>query len=95
LENPKDIWEANNSFLESRGYFPDRRLYAHGQGYDLVERPAIRYDGKMQFQAGMNIVVHPEGVNEKVWTLVCDNYLVNETGVGECLHKTPKGIIII
>ena len=33
--DPKEIWDANNEFLQKRGYLPERRLYAHGQGYDL------------------------------------------------------------
>lgn len=93
--NPKDIWNANNEFLEKRGYFPERRLYAHGMGYDMVERPLIRYDEPMKIRAGMNITVHPTATNETVWAGVTDNYLVTETGVGPCLHKTPKKILVV
>ncbi|MFC1869200.1 M24 family metallopeptidase [Thermodesulfobacteriota bacterium] len=92
---PKDIWDANNAFLEKHGYFPERRLYAHGQGYDLVERPAIRYDEPMEILPNMNITVHPFASNKKIWVTICDNYLVTETGDCECLHKTPKEIIVI
>jgi Xaa-Pro aminopeptidase len=94
-ENPKDIWEANNEFLQKRGYTLERRLYAHGQGYDLVERPLIRYDEPMIIQEGMNITIHPAATNATVWATVCDNYIVTEKGVSECLHKIPKEIIVI
>ena len=40
--DPKALLAANNEFLRSKGLPEERRLYAHGQGYDLVERPAIR-----------------------------------------------------
>ena len=93
--NPKDIWDANNEFLQKKGYLPEQRLYAHGQGYDLVERPLIRYDEPMKIQEGMNITIHPGATNATVWITVCDNYIVTERGVSECLHKTPKGIIIV
>ncbi len=93
--NLKDIWDANNEILQKKGYAPETRLYAHGQGYDLVERPAIRYDEPMVIKEGMNITVHPFVGNARVWAAVCDNYLVTETGVGPCLHKTPKEIIVI
>jgi Xaa-Pro aminopeptidase len=93
--DPKKVWDANNAFLEKKGYLPERRLYAHGQGYDLVERPLIRYDEPMQIQAGMNMTVHPTAVSETVWVGVADNYIVTETGVGPCLHKTPKEILVI
>ena len=93
--NPKDIWDANNEFLQKKGYFPEQRLYAHGQGYDLVERPLIRYDEPMKIQAGMNITVHPAATHSTVWATVCDNYMVTETGVSPCLHQTPKEIIVV
>ena len=93
--DPKDIWDAHNAFLEKKGYFPERRLYAHGQGYDLVERPLIRYDEPMKIRAGMNLTVHPTASNERVWAGVTDNYLVTEDGVSPCLHTTPKEIIVV
>lgn len=92
---PKDIWDANNEFLQKRGYFPERRLYAHGQGHDLIERPAIRYDETMKIQKGMNIAVHPVAVNNSVWAVITDNYLITDKGVSPCLHKTPKEIICV
>jgi len=93
--NPKDIWEAHNAFLQNRGYPPEGRLYAHGEGYDLVERPAVRYDEPMKIQVGMNLAVHPVGKSRNVWTTLCDNYLITESGVAPCLHKTPKNMIVL
>jgi Xaa-Pro aminopeptidase len=93
--NPKEIWDANNAFLQKKGSGPEGRLYAHGEGYELVERPAIRYDEPMKVQAGMNLAVHPVWKSTRVWTTLCDNYLVTESGVGPCLHKTPKDMIIL
>jgi Xaa-Pro aminopeptidase len=93
--NPKDISDANNEFLQKMGYFPEERLYAHGQGYDLVERPLIRHDEPMRIQAGMNFTIHPGATHSAVWATACDNYLVTETGVSPCLHQTPKEIIVV
>jgi Xaa-Pro aminopeptidase len=93
--NPKDIWDANNEFLKKNGSGPEGRLYAHGEGYELVERPAIRYDEPMKVQAGMNLAVHPVWKDKRVWITLCDNYMVTENGVSPCLHKTPKEIIIL
>jgi len=93
--NPKDIWDANNEFLQKKGYLPEQRLYAHGQGYDLVERPLIRYDEPMTIQEGMNVTIHPGAATATVWITVCDNYIVTEKGVGPCLHRTPKEIIVV
>jgi Xaa-Pro aminopeptidase len=93
--NPKDILQANNEFLGKRGYKPELRLYAHGQGYDLVERPFFLNDETMTIRAGMNIAVHPAAATEALWCAVCDNYIIGPDGPGECLHKTPKEIIIV
>ena len=93
--NPKEIWNAHNAFLTGRGLAPEGRLYAHGEGYDLVERPAIRYDETMSLRAGMNIAVHPGGKSRNVWTTMCNNYLIERDGVGPCLHRTPKEIIVL
>jgi len=91
----KEIWDANSAFLEKKGYLPERRLYAHGQGYDLVERPLIRYDEPMEIMEGMNLTVHPNAISKTVWAGVTDNYIVTKDGVGDCIHKTPKEIIVI
>ncbi|MCX8022538.1 MAG: M24 family metallopeptidase [Syntrophorhabdaceae bacterium] len=90
--DPKDIWDANNEFLLKHGLMAETRLYAHGQGYDLVERPAIRDDEPMKIKANMNLAVHPTIASERLWVSVCDNYLVTEEGVSPCLHKTEQTI---
>ena len=91
----KEVWDANNAFLEKKGYLPERRLYAHGQGYDLVERPLIRYDEPMKIMEGMNLTVHPNAVSTTVWAGVTDNYLVTKDGLTACIHKTPKEILVV
>jgi len=90
--DPKDLVAANNEFLRSKGFPEEKRLYAHGQGYDLVERPAIREDEPMKILANMNITVHPIAATKNVFTWICDNYIVTESGASECLHKTEKKI---
>lgn len=92
---PKDILDANNDFLTKKGYGTERRLYSHGQGYDLVERPFMLADETMKIQAGLNMTIHPAAYNDTVWAAVCDNYIVHEDGPGPCLHRTPKEIIVV
>ncbi len=93
--DPRDIWKANNEFLVGRGLPPESRLYAHGQGYDLVERPAIRDDELMKLKQNMNITVHPLIVTSKYWLSIWDNWLVRSDGPGERLHKTPQEIFSV
>jgi Xaa-Pro aminopeptidase len=92
--DPAEIWRVNNEFLMKKGQLPETRLFAHGQGYDLVERPAIRDDEPMKLQAQMNITVHPIIGSDRIWVWVCDNYLITESGV-EPLHKSTQEIFSI
>ena len=78
--------------MRSRQLPPELRLYCHGQGYDLVERPLVRSDETMTLAAGMNLAVHPGYEADALFAVVCDNYLVEANGVSECLHKTEKKI---
>ena len=87
---PKELWDANNAFLEKRGYNRETRLYAHGRGTTLVERPAIRDDEPMTIQAGMNITIHPFAISKDVWAPVTDNYLVTENGDCVWIHTFPE-----
>lgn len=93
--NAEELMKANNDFLLSRGYPKENRLYAHGQGYDLVERPSFQPGEKMKIKAGMNIAPHPVVAAKGATAIVCDNYIVGENGVGECLHAFPKEITIL
>jgi len=93
--DPVTIWDANNEFMRSIGYPEETRIYAHGQGYDLVERPSLDPYETMKIAAGMNIAVHPSVVSEKAFAFVCENYVVSESGEKECLHKTPQKVFVV
>jgi Xaa-Pro aminopeptidase len=93
--DPIDCLKANNEFLRDRGYPIETRIYAHGQGYDLVERPSFQPGEKMKIEAGMNIAIHPAVISDNGIGLLCDNYIVTETGASECIHKTPKEIFVV
>jgi Xaa-Pro aminopeptidase len=93
--HPLDLLKANNAFLRSKGLPEERRLYAHGQGYDLVERPSVQVGETMTLKATMNIAVHPVVATPKATAILCDNYIVTDTGVSECLHTFPKEITMV
>ena len=69
------------------------RLYAHSQGYDMVERPMIRADETMPLEENMNFAVHP-GYNtvDDVDRRSATTTWSRRNGVGDCLHKTEKKI---
>ena len=54
-----DIAAAHDDAMTARGLPPERRLYSHGQGYDMVERPLIRADEPVALAAGTCLAVHP------------------------------------
>jgi Xaa-Pro aminopeptidase len=91
----RDIAAAHDEHMRSRSFPPELRLYCHGQGYDLVERPLVRSDETMSLAAGMNLAVHPGYETDAMFAVICDNYLVEANGPSECLHKTEKKIFEI
>ncbi len=91
--DPKAIWDANNAFLVSRGQMPESRVFCHGQGLSLVERPCVRNDETMKLAANMNITVHPTVMSDRYWLSMWDNWLITDSGVSERLHKTPEEIL--
>jgi Xaa-Pro aminopeptidase len=89
----KDILEAHNAWMRGRGLPEEKRLYSHGQGYDMVERPLVRFDEPMKIMENMNMVVHPGMMTERLFMTNTDNYIIGREGPGECIHRTPKKII--
>ena len=89
----KEIWDQYNAFMRKNKRPEEARLYCHGQGYDLVERPLIRHDEPLPIEANTNIVVHPTYVHRGIMSWVCDNYLIGRDGPGERLHKFPEQIV--
>jgi Xaa-Pro aminopeptidase len=87
------VWEAYNAFMREHGRPEERRLHCHGQGYDLVERPLVRFDETMAIEADLNIVCHPTYVQDGTPSWVCDNVLIGPDGVAERLHAFPKEIV--
>jgi Xaa-Pro aminopeptidase len=87
-----DIAAAHDEYMQARGLPPELRLYAHSQGYDMVERPLIRCDETMTIEADMCLAVHPGYETPSIFAVICDNYLVGPAGIGACLHRTPKQI---
>ncbi len=88
------ILDDYNDFLRSKGYPEEKRLYAHGQGYDLVERPSCQIGETMNIEENMNIAIHPP-IQKNGTANICDNYIITKTGVSECLHKTPQEIYVV
>lgn len=86
------IAAAHDEWMRAHHLPPERRLYSHGQGYDMVERPLLRHDETMTLAAGMNLAVHPGYETASLFAVVCDNVLLEAAGPSACLHQTEKRI---
>ena len=58
------------------------RLYAHGMGYDMVERPLIREDETMTLEPGCSLAIHPTHPTRSMLAHICDNVLIGLDGQG-------------
>jgi Xaa-Pro aminopeptidase len=87
-----EVFRAHNEYMVAHGGREEKRLYAHGQGYDLVERPLIRHDETMTIEAGMNLAVHPTLSTSSVFMIVCDNFLMNADGSVDSLHRFKQDL---
>jgi Xaa-Pro aminopeptidase len=92
--HPGDILKQSNEFMISRGMPPEGRLNAHGQGYDLVERPLCLADEPMLLEADMVLAIHPAATTATAYAMCCDDYLITANGA-ERLHKTPQQVGVI
>src|SRR3546814_759943 len=59
-----DIYAEYRKYMDDKGLAAETRLYSHGQGLDLVERPLIRHDETMVLRAEMNMTAHPSVSDE-------------------------------
>ena len=87
-----DVAKSHDDYMRARGLPAELRLYCHGQGYDLVERPLVRADETMNIEEHMNLAVHPGYETPSIFAVICDNYFIESGGPGACLHKTPKQV---
>jgi Xaa-Pro aminopeptidase len=90
-----EIAASHDEYMGARGLPAELRLYCHGQGYDLVERPLVRADETMAIEEHMNFAVHPGYETPSIFAVICDNYFIESGGPGRCLHQTPKQIFEI
>jgi Xaa-Pro aminopeptidase len=88
----RQAWDAYNQFMREHGRPEEKRLHCHGQGYDMVERPLVRFDETMPIAANMVVSCHPTYVTERTYSWACDNFLIGASGVVERLHKFPQKI---
>jgi len=93
---PAKIFKFYNDELAKKKCAPDLRLFCHGQGYDLVERPSMRPEEDMTIKANMNITIHPMTISpdSSAYAFCCDNFIITKTGAVR-IHRTPREIFVV
>jgi Xaa-Pro aminopeptidase len=90
--DPATIWNDYNQFMRENGRPEEKRVHFHGQGYDMVERPLIRFDETMPIGKNMYFALHPAFSTERTYSWACDNFLLDSSGTVERLHQLPQTI---
>ena len=85
--DPATIWEQYNTFMREHGRPEEKRVHFHGQGYDMVERPLVRFDETLPIAANMYFALHPAFSTARTYSWACDNFLLNSEGKVERLHR--------
>ena len=91
---PSEVYERYSALQQSKGFLPEKRFCAHGQGYDVMENPFIRPESHEPLKEGMFIALHPTPMAPERQTgcFVCDNYVITQDGA-RLMSKTPAEII--
>jgi len=94
--DPMEMLKANDRFMKEKGYPAEARLAGHGQGVDLVERPALSPLGEtIKLEANMVISLHPTVHGKKAWGFpINQSFLITEDGPKR-MTKTPQEIIVV
>jgi Xaa-Pro aminopeptidase len=88
--DPAALWETYNQFMRDHGRPEEKRVHFHGQGYDMVERPLVRFDETLPIAANMYFALHPAFSTERTYSWTCDNFLLKSDGEVERLHRLPQ-----
>ncbi|MBE6016288.1 MAG: aminopeptidase P family protein [Lachnospiraceae bacterium] len=92
--SPAELLALLNSKLTARGYRPETRIFAHGQGYDIVERPVFCADETMELKENMIVAIHPSCGNADAYCGNTDDYMITKSGAVR-LNTIPSGIWVL
>ena len=90
----REMFGACNRRLEAGGYQPERKFFAHGQGYDIVARPIFDEGERMTFEENMYLSIHPRCQNGEAAAICMDNFVVTREGAKR-LSVTPQELVTI
>lgn len=80
-----------DEYMKQYGLPKNSRYFGHGQGYDMMERPAFAARDKMVFKEDMYVAIHPELTRGTDFAICCDNFRITKDGAVR-LTRTPREI---
>lgn len=83
-----------DDYVTPYGIAPNTRFAGHGQGYDMMEAPAICSAETMVLQEDMYFAIHPELMLNGDFAIACDNYRITKDGAVR-LTRTPQEIVML
>ena len=89
--DPQVIFARYNEYLASMGCKPEKGLFAHGQGYDHIERPSIQPGETMMLAKDMCLAVNTSLISAGNAAYCADSFLLKPDGPKK-MHKTPLSI---
>lgn len=92
---PAEIFQAHADFMQRVNRPKEVRNFAHGQGYDVMERPLIRPEESMPVQANMCFAVHPSYATSTCYAFMCDNFIVAPDGATQRIHQTKQSVFAV
>ena len=69
-----------NKLCADAGLPENKRYFGHGQGYDMMERPAFSDREQMAFKKDMFVAIHPEFRTATDFVCACDNFIITDEG---------------
>ena len=83
-----------NECAAMHGFGPNLRYSGHGQGYDMMESPAISKDENMALKEDMLFAIHPGLFRNGELAVCCDNFRITADGA-ELIIRTPQKVFHI
>jgi Xaa-Pro aminopeptidase len=90
--SPPEIFQAHADFMQQVNRPKEVRNFAHGQGYDVMERPLIRPEESMPVRANMCFAVHPSYATTTCYAFMCDSFIVDAVGAARRIHQTKQTV---
>lgn len=79
-EEPKEIYNKYNKYLVKNGCEAETSNFAHGLGYDHIERPSVQPEETMVLKENMCMAVNASTVSENKAMFIADTFLITSEG---------------